>query len=159
MKFLREAGACRADARAEGNMNEEEQQELQEPSTTGGKPRRRRRSRYFGYACARSFELRNRLLQGKLSVDDMLDVVWSEAVACPRHHDEPCKCQRLDHYWVSDDHGRLALKLFLKHLEGDAMHAFKQLVIDNFDRVTELRELAKEHPKLLDKIRLLLIFS
>lgn len=89
----------------------------------------------------------------------MLDVVWSEEVSCPRHRDEPCKCQRLDHFWVSNDHGRLALKLFLKHLEGDTMHAFKQLVIDNFDRVTELRELAKGHPKLLDKIRLLLIFS
>jgi hypothetical protein len=38
------------------------------------RPKRKRRSSYFGFACARSFELRDKLLKGSLTVDDMLDI-------------------------------------------------------------------------------------
>jgi hypothetical protein len=118
----------------------------------------RRRSRYFGYACARSFELRDRMIEGALSVDDMLDVTESSEMRCPRHQ-APCKCRKLEEYWVDDGHGRLALKLFLDHLQGDALLAFKRLVAANLDRLSELKALANEHPRLLAKIKLLAVFS
>jgi len=132
-----------------------ERDEDQRHVTTG---KGKRKSRYFGFACARSFELRDHLLRGTLTVDDMLDITWSEKVRCPVH-DTPCKCRRLDRYWVRDDHGRLALKLFLKHLDGDALSAFKKIVVANLDRLSELKELAEDHPNLLAKIKLIAVFS
>jgi hypothetical protein len=123
------------------------------------KPRTpQRRSSYFGYACARSFELRDKLLRGSLTVDDMLDITGFESMRCPVHA-KPCHCYRLESYWVNDGNGRLALKLFLKHLEGKTLLAFKALVAANLDRLAELKEMAAEHPKLLAKIKLIATFS
>lgn len=122
------------------------------------KPRARRKSHYFGYACKRSFDLRDRLLKGTLTVDDMLDIRWSKKATCPVHQ-QPCRCQRLGFCWVSDDNGRLALKLFLDHLEGKTLQAFKKLVAENLDRLDMLQELASEHPGLLARVRLIAVFS
>lgn len=117
-----------------------------------------RRSSYFGYACARSFELRDRLLSGRLSVDDMLDITGAETMMCPVHA-KLCRCHRIGAYWVNDDNGRLALKLFLKHLEGEALQAFKKLVAGNLDRLEELKEIARDHSNLLAKVKLVATFS
>lgn len=89
----------------------------------------------------------------------MLDVTRSEKRRCPVHTKQPCRCRRLECYWVNDENGRLALKLFLKHLEGETLFAFKALVAANVDRLAELKELATEHPNLLAKIKLISTFS
>jgi hypothetical protein len=72
---------------------------------------------------------------------------------------KPCRCYRLESDWVNDENGRLALKLFLKHLEGATLLAFKSLVAANVDRLAEVKEMAAEHPKLLAKIKLIATFS
>lgn len=139
------------------NQNEEEEITTEETPTKGKK----RNSRYFGYACVRSYELQSRLKRNVLSIDYMLDISFSSEVTCPIHHSTTCKCSRLEDEmcWVSNEHGRLALKLFLKHLEGDSLQAFKRLVISNMDRLDEIKELAAGHPKLLEKIKMLAVFS
>ncbi len=129
-----------------------------ETATDDDTPRIPRRNKYFGYACVRSLQLRDKLLTGSLSVDDMLDVTASVQLTCPVHK-RSCQCQNLESHWVSDVHGRLALKLFLKHLEGETLRAFKRLVAANRDRISVLKELACEHPKLLAKIELLALYS
>ena len=88
----------------------------------------------------------------------MLDLTRSQELRCPVHQ-KPCRCTRLQVYWVNHDNGRLALKLFLKHLEGAALVAFKALVAANLDRIAELKAMAAEHPKLLAKIKLVNTFS
>lgn len=113
-------------------------------NTDDKKNKKKRNSSYFGFACKRSFDLKDRLDNNMLILDDMLAETY--------HLDK-------DGNQVLDSNGSLALKMFIKHLDENAIRKMSRIVVKDMDRMKYYLDLSKDNEILKRKLKLLSTFS
>lgn len=112
--------------------------------TTDQEDKPKKHSRYFGYACAQSFEMKELLNSGKLTMERMFQIPNADS-----KYDRP----------IDDPFVALAVKLFIKHLSDDEINKFRKAVAKEVSLIGEYLQIAKDNPALLKRVKLIAVFS
>jgi uncharacterized protein YdgA (DUF945 family) len=97
--------------------------------------KKKKRSNYFGFACKRSFDLEKQNQDGTLTLDNLLDL-------------------------SGENNGRLALKLFLKHLKGESLQRFVALLSEHAEEIRAIKAVASAtgNTALVAKLKMIIVF-